>query len=231
MNPFFERLAARSLGAMPVLQPRRASRFEATVSSGAVELVTEPGTSPTARQTDPPVQSRVLTQEATASGSREAAGPPPLRSVPSLNPSTHAEPLSMHETSPREVRISQEETPLLVSPEPAVLLQTIQIMPPMVEPPLKQSREEGPFQDVQSLLVEAPHPLLLPEPPSRKPREAGTPSAQSQPEQREDIHISIGRIEIRALPSKAAQTPRRSQESGPSMLDTYLRQRGSGRNQ
>jgi hypothetical protein len=71
---------------------------------------------------------------------------------------------------------------------------------------------------------------MLPEAPSRRPREAGTPLAQSQPEQREDIHVTIGRIEIRALPSKVAQTPRRSQESGPSLLDTYLRQRGSGRN-
>src|SRR5664279_3949524 len=138
MNPFFERLAARSLGAMPVLQPRRASRFEATDSSGAVEVVTESETDPTTLRTDPPVQSKMLIREARASGSPEAAGPPPLRSLPSLDSSTHAEPLAMHETSPREVVIPREETPLLVAPEPAVLFQTIQLMPPNGEPPLRQ---------------------------------------------------------------------------------------------
>lgn len=230
MNPFFERLAARSLGALPVLQPRRAARFEAMDASRAVEMVTESEISPTARQTDPPVSAQTPTREATASGTPEAARPLPLRSVPSLTPTAHAEPLPRHETSSREVRMAQEETPLLVSPEPAILVQSIPVMPPKVEPPLRPSRDEGPFQEVRSLLVEAPHPLVLPEPPSRRPRETGMPLTQSQPEQREDIHVTIGRIEIRALPSKVAQTPRRTPESAPSMLDTYLRQRGSGRN-
>lgn len=39
------------------------------------------------------------------------------------------------------------------------------------------------------------------------------------------VHVSIGRLEVRAAPAAAAP-PRRREEAQPSSLDDYLRQRG-----
>jgi hypothetical protein len=215
---------------MPVLQPRRASRFEASEAPGATEVLAETEASPTTPRPDPPALPRERTGTRAPSGPPVVAGPP-LPSAPGQQPSTSTEPPAKPEPSPLDGGLLQEFTPLLVSPEPAILFQTVQVAAPATEPPPQPSRADGPFREAATLRVDGPQPRLLPEPPPARPREAGAPSARSQPEHREDIHISIGRIEIRALPAKAAPASRQPQASGPSTLDTYLQQRGGRRNQ
>ncbi|GLH74131.1 hypothetical protein GETHLI_26330 [Geothrix limicola] len=229
MTPFLERLAARSLGAMPVLQPRRASRFEATDTSGAPEVVAETESSSPVRAAEAPAPSQVFVPATATSRAPEAAGPPPPRREPSQDLGTPAKPALTHEVFTPEIERPREKAPLLAAPEPVFRLHEVQVpaspasLPPSPLLPFSQARE------AQPLLAASPHHPAFAEPLPAQRREPKAALPPPSPERREDIHISIGRIEIRALPTKAPQAPRRTAESPASTLDAYLQQRSHRR--
>ena len=138
---------------------------------------------------------------------------------------------SIHNSVERDREPSHPETPLfsmvpaLVAPEPEFLLPSSPAAA-AADPTTEKFLLERRIREVQPLLVEhTGHETALPNlAPSRRP-DPDRPLAAAAVERREDIHISIGRVEIRALPSTQA-APRRSQEAAPSRLETYLQQRG-----
>jgi hypothetical protein len=65
-----------------------------------------------------------------------------------------------------------------------------------------------------------------PRPAGAAPRSPAGPFADMPREAREPaVHVSIGRLEVRAAPA-GAPAPRRQEAPRPSSLDDYLRQRG-----
>ncbi len=227
MNPFLQRLAARSLEALPVLQPRRASRFEATEPSGGPEVIAETESSPAARTTAASVAFQEMALPAPKPASLEAAGPPPpRRDSDRTKPLIFSLPEPAQKTPASGDVVPRGHAPLLAAPESSILLQPVRVPGPAPESwkPLAE-----PIREVQPLLVESSRTLMLADLPQQQRPGGLAPTLPSSTEHREDIHISIGRIEIRAIPSKVAQEPRRIQEGAPSTLDTYLQQRGSRR--
>lgn len=225
MSRFLQRLAARSLEALPVLQPRRASRFEPTESSGVSEAAVETESTPV-RPPEVSVVSQAMVPPPLKAAAPEAAGPPRTRDSDTRKPLTPALPEPVRDRSPLEPPSLLEEAPLLAAPAPTLQL-PIRVPAPAPEP---WRSPVGPVQPAPPLLAESARVPALTPPPQAQHRTTGQAPALLVPmERREDIHISIGRIEIRALPAKAAPAPRKGPADKPSPLDTYLQQRGSRR--
>jgi hypothetical protein len=213
---------------MPVLQPRRASLFEATETSGALEVQSESVTSP-ALQSAASLPASVLAQPAPMAASPEAAGPPPRhRDIAMVMPPPPS-PEPDHESFSDLENFLRGQTPLLTPPETSIQLPIVHLPVPEAEPRMRPVPFEAPSREALPLLVAPSYPALRSEPALTRRSEGGLSAPLARPESREDIHISIGRIEIRALPPKAAPASRRAPESRPSALDSYLQQRGSRR--
>jgi len=72
---------------------------------------------------------------------------------------------------------------------------------------------------------------LVTEPPTaslRSKRESSLEEAET-PVREHVVNVTIGRIEVRALPSPPVPARRRSERPKPLGLDDYLKQRGAGR--
>lgn len=228
MNPFLERLAARSLEAMPVLQPRRASRFETTDTSGALDPDPGLGAQPIA-QVGVPALTAQPPAATSVPGSPMAAGPLPMRreGIVNLADSLPA-PLPRPAADQPDREVHPEPTPLLVPPEPSILIQRVHVPAPLAEPRQASHLGNGPVRELQPLLVNAPQASLPAEPRPLRSRDGGAPAPSPRLERQEDIHISIGRIEIRAVAPKTDSPSKRTPPGSPSSLDTYL-QRRNGR--
>ncbi|RUL78935.1 hypothetical protein [Dyella choica] len=57
---------------------------------------------------------------------------------------------------------------------------------------------------------------------SKQPQSMDSPSSSQQPV----VHVSIGRLEVRAAPTQGTAAPKRQETGRPNSLDEYLRQRG-----
>ncbi|HJV48385.1 MAG TPA: hypothetical protein VJ549_03825 [Geothrix sp.] len=229
MIPFLERLAARSLEALPVLQPRRASRFEATVLGGVDEGSAEETLGSSPKPQDPTARIQSPDQPPAIPKAIEAAGPPPPR--PRFRPEAPVPPIPapLRGSSPRIEDVLRPTAPLLGPTGPPLSLPKALPAALPAESRTAALPGERPSREARPLLMEPARALPLLETFPISKREAAAAAAMAPPAPGEDVHISIGRIEIRALPAKAAAAPRRPQDSRPSSLDTYLQQRGGRR--
>lgn len=245
MSDFLDRLAARATGSEIALAPRLPSLFEPlqrapimplsddgetlpghrdTVSAAPATSAIAPLPSPRAPVAATTDAARVapaaVEPETARTPTRAAAGAPrnvvqpsPMAAVPaaplvverSVTSPTSAEVLAPLPVQPRQTRIAAEQPEMAVPSHPAngVLL-------PASAPVFGAARmAETPGRSIHAA---ARHPLAVP---------AGPRNPSGEPV----VHVSIGRLEVRAAPTAAAP-PRRRDGPQPSSLDDYLRQRG-----
>lgn len=247
MSDFLARLAARAIGGEAMLAPRLPSLFEpsphapilptvdddtaatarhATAPAGDTPSAAEPLHPPRAL---PPMHDDALRQAPVAQPATRlpapAATPMPdyampvtTHAVPPATPPTalpvvahqaapwpapaHAESLAATPVQPRQTRIAPPRVEA-VSPPSGSLLPSA---------PVFASPRSAPARDRSD-----PAAAIRPRPTAAASR---TP-AMSEPV----VHVSIGRLEVRAAPATTTPTRRRD-EPRPASLDDYLRQRG-----
>jgi len=225
MNRFIQRLAARSLGALPVLTPRRASRYEAAAASALPEERAEiappplaappqplpPPAPPTASEAVPAAreQPRVKAREPMPTPATVVVIRQTLEGLPGPEILVPAPP-----QAPLPAVAAQGGREVAAQPGETIVLER--------EAVVERLLLERNIHEVRSLLVPpgVREPVLAP---TRRPGGA-QPLPPSQAAPREEVHITIGRVEIRGLPPQAAQP--RPREAAPSKLDGYLQQRG-----
>jgi hypothetical protein len=246
VNDFLDRVTAKAIGNTSMLTPRLPSLFEpqaasimpATFETNAIEeqgnpqaapdvaeaAHREPGIeqSPSSMEARPneatrkqaPSQpdatqrsaSRVATQSSieTTMRSSDVAAKNLVQPTATDRPSRHATP--REPVVPRMARVSAEpQAPAIARPpETGVLL-------PPARPVFVSTRNLG---DLPARAAEAMY--------SRSASAAMLRAEQSETV----VHVSIGRLEVRAAPNNATTPPRRNDAPRPSTLDDYLRQRG-----
>ncbi len=244
MSDFLDRLAARAIGSETVLAPRLPSLFEPLQRAPIMPLV-EAGEAPSQhREATPPIVAQPTEASARSAHPTALAPPAPSRIVPvePMPPPTPAR--STTSTSRGLVQPGPVDNGRVSSPvvERAVLPgssapPTVAI-PPLRVPP-RQSRiapdRHAPASSPQGVLLPSSAPVFassraVPAPArsgqavALRPRNAQSGSRNegiSEPV----VHVSIGRLEVRAAPVVAA-SPRRRDGPQPGSLDDYLRQRG-----
>ena len=249
MSDFLHRAAAKAIGSDARLMPRLPSLFEplarAPVMPGVAEADGEErvGATHDTAAVEPMARSLRAAQIAEAELS-------PRQTFAPLQAKDSAQKrgpfLELEEAQPGSVN-ANSASPLAVAPHPLEPRPTPR--PAEVEPP----QREGMRPRRASMLLEPPAPprwagpeqaaLLVPSSPifaalrsvaelqehparpnAAHPRGALADSASAATAE-PIVHVSIGRIEVRAAPT-AAPTPRHRNEPQPSSLDDYLRQRG-----
>lgn len=246
MSDFLDRVAARAVGSEAMmLSPRLPSLFE-PAGRGAAAVVEEslqvPAAVPTERTFEPePADAR---QSERKTGRAEA-------SVPALVPRQAKE--VSGQAAPRERVVVVDErrlpAPHLASPrEPSaepVMSRTQSRNDRMQAGELQPVRETHILREriaaatprdehigallppAQPVFATRHEPEARATHPARKETQAGA-LADAPRESREPVvHVSIGRLEVRAA-SASAPAPRRQEAPRPSALDDYLRQRGGG---
>lgn len=240
MKDFLDRVTARALGGESMLSPRLPSLFEPQrgLPTGWLEEVSEQA-APTARRAfsteQPAVTRRDVPASPTTVTMREVAKVPPAMQPERRSAVRHdfekaltqAAPiersrLAVHEqarlSSSRSASASHERPTQPVRVQREQLLEALPIM------------ERRAVQDEGTLLTPSPSVFRTP-PPSPGIAHARFPGAQAgqamQPAAAHEptVHVSIGRLEVRATPAPAKAAPRQDAPR-PSPLDDYLRQRG-----
>jgi hypothetical protein len=208
MTDLLHRLAARTLGHAPTLAPRVPTRFE-------------PAAEPSIVDTEAPA-STVDFEPARVPGA--PAAPPVVPGVPRRDdrPASASEPPAAP-ARPRSARVEPDRAvpaavPRLVTPELVLALHAAQ---PVAAGPAALFPPGQPRVDAA---VAAPLPPLPP--PAPGPARRGAPAAPP------DVHITIGRIEVRAEPAAPVPAPaaagrpqptQRPPEPAVLTLSAYLR--------
>jgi hypothetical protein len=243
MSDFLDRLAVRAIGSGPLLAPRLPSLFEplqrapimpvfeageatpprretapaATVSPAAVPprvahapvTATPPGSAVARTVTDPtpapmpPHAAASAPDTVTPRAPIAAATSPPVteRAVPPPTPPRTADVRAPQPVRPRHTRIEADPVQATTSAPPT----SGALLP-----------ASTPVFAAASAPARSSHAAMRP-----PAAHTGTANASAEPA----VHVSIGRLEIRAAP--ASTTPARRRDGPqPSSLDDYLRQRG-----
>jgi hypothetical protein len=248
VSDFLARLAARAIGGEATLAPRLPSLFEPAPHAPTLPTVDD-GAAATARHATAPADDASPAAEPL----RPPRALPPmqddaLRQTPVAQPATRLPPPAAAPVSDRAMPVTAHAAPP-ATPTPALPAVArhaaprpapAHAEPPAAAPVLPRQTRIAPSR------IEAASPpggSLLPPPtpvfaaprsaPARdrsdhaatiRPRPAAAANrtpATSEPV----VHVSIGRLEVRAAPA-AATPPRRRVEPRPASLDDYLRQRG-----
>ncbi|KAA0068671.1 hypothetical protein [Rhodanobacter sp. T12-5] len=244
MSDFLDRLAARAIGGGTALAPRLPSLFEPLQRApimplsgdgepppGHHETVSASTTAPTAAPMRPP-----LAPAATVPDTSRVA-PAALEPVSVPLPTRVAASASRHDMPPSPPT-AVPAPPLLVERSVALPVPPQIVTPSPIRP--RQSRiatehpeSASPSHPPNGALLPAPAPVFgttRADAPGRSmpvaalrtlAAPAGLDSASSEPV----VHVSIGRLEVRAAPAPTTPTRRRDGPQ-PSSLDDYLRQRG-----
>lgn len=252
MSNFLDNLASRSLGLVPVVQPRLASRYEPppaaarfpTFAPAEAERGVKGETTqarPEARQTETrvveqrlavPIQSPDAPREDRAERERQSA-PPPRQSPPPGPAAAARAPVRPIETRPQ----SSQTNPAAASPresaspsaEAARTRETIRNNTPRGE---DDAALENRIRRLMALRLnagegnEAAGGATIAQAPARGGRES-----EESPETTQTIRVTINRIDVRAVTAPAAQEPLRAPaRPAPQLsLADYLKQRGGGR--
>ncbi|MGN6706159.1 MAG: hypothetical protein ACTHJO_08875 [Rhodanobacter sp.] len=247
MSDFLDRLAARAIGSDATLAPRLPSLFEPLPRAPIMPSLDEREAPARPRDASParPVAPNAAPPPRALAPVPESIAPRTARNTPA----EHA-PLPM----PERVAADAPRAPMPPPPRAAVPVRAMSAEParaasaperaaassPSVSP--RQSRVAPARQE--AVRTPAPGGALLPAPVPVFATTGGTPApvrpghaaamhstrnAQADHGNRAGsepvVHVSIGRLEVRAAPAAAAP-PRRREEAQPSSLDDYLRQRG-----
>lgn len=238
VSDFLDRVATRAVGNEPMLSPRLPSLFEPAGRGGAAVVEESFQIQPTEPGQRAPVQmppdARQPEGRATAQVSdvTSAPRPPatPVRSEPDERVSVMpAAPTPVAHNLPRQSVAERASPGAATHPKPMAagelerVRETHVLREPIMAIPVHEESlgvllppEQPVFATRHEVQVHHPSPAS---PPSTG-RLAGAPNASREPV----VHVSIGRLEVRAAPS-AASTPRRQEAPRTSALDDYLRQR------
>ena len=248
MSDFLERLAMRAIGSETSLVPRLASLFEPLPRAPGMSLPDDGTTSPRHREAVPPatasstvapmrfqhvpvmappdawrvtpvapdpVAARTPAPVA-PSTPRDVAQPALIAATPAVSPVVERSVASPMSARPTEAFATQPVRPRRT---PVAADQTETTMPPHAS--------SGALLTAFAPVFSAPHTADTPtrSSPADVMRalaaQPGTGDVVSEPV----IHVSIGRLEVRAAPAPATP-PRHRDGPPPSSLDHYLRQRG-----
>ena len=248
MSDFLARLAARAIGDEATLAPRLPSLFEPSAHTSILPLIRE-DTTATARHVTvpaddtPPVADPRHPPRATSPRPIDASRPalieqPPTRvPPPAVTPvPDRATPVTVRAVSPATLPMTAVAAapPRVPPPEPVTHAGPLQASP--VQP--RQARTVPPRPEttppaIGTLLPPAPvfaNARVAPAHEQTEHAAAVRPRAASATQRavaasEPVVHVSIGRIEVRATPAAPAP-PRRRDEPRPASLDDYLRQRG-----
>lgn len=242
MSDFLDRLASRVIGGDIALVPRLPSLFEPSQKAPLLPLSDE-GVAPSRGHDAVAATTAVLTAvqmqpmraASTAAQSRAGAMPadPSLVSEPehaAESAQRHTLPSPALKVAPRSARpverpvtSSAPAQPDATSPPSPVPPWQIRIAPQRQAPAPPSAT--GSLRPAPGPVFGAPRgaPAHAPsgQVAARRVPAGSEPGASSEPV----VHVSIGRLEVRALAATGA-APRRRDEPRPSSLDDYLRQRG-----
>ena len=243
MSDFLGRLAERAIGAETALAPRLPSLFEPLQRAPIISL-SEDGEVP-ARRHDTAAEKPVTPRAPLAPSARAAE--PVRRNAVGIAPVERAatSATAPAAASPRDVA---QPLPVVTAPvHPAVVERSVSASTPMqpavarlptVQP--RQTRVAPDRHEATRLppigsLLPAPAPVFATPPVVSPSARSGSTAAiharaaqagnGSQASGEPVVHVSIGRLEVRAAPATAAP-PRRRDGPQPGSLDDYLRQRG-----
>ena len=243
MSDFIDRLAARAIGSETALLPRLPSLFEPLQRALIMPPADAGEAPPERREAAPamhavPVEAPTSTTPASTSAQPAAAPVTPIEHVVAAMSASAAASAAQHASAPSTVS-ERASTPAVDRPAARSVL----ARPAMPAPPLPvQPRQTRVAPDrLETARTPASNGALLPAPapvfaaprtvPARSERTVAARVAAAQAGRRSEtagdpvVHVSIGRLEVRAAPVAAAP-PRRRDGPQPSSLDDYLRQRG-----
>jgi hypothetical protein len=234
MSDFLDRLAARAIGSETALSPRLPSLFEPLQRAPIM---------PPADAGEVPAHHRDMASAAPTVPVAAPAPREPARAAGSVDRTAAPAPARAAANPPREPRPS---SPMVPVPVPSVIVERSGT--PVA--PERQTVGSSPLQPRQmhvaparqeTARTPAPGGALLPAPasvfaatrttPAGSGRTVAARAAAARTEGKAAaavepvVHVSIGRLEVRAAPAAAAPS-RRREEPRPSSLDDYLRQRG-----
>ena len=243
MSDFLDRLAARAIGGETTLAPRLPSLFEPLQRVPIMPLADAGEAPPGRREAAPamhavPVEAPTSATPASTSAQPAAARVAPIAHVVAATSASAAASAAQHASAPSTVG-ERAFTPAVDRPAaPSVLARPAMPAPPLPVQP-RQTRV-APARP-ETARTPASNGTLLPTPapvfaaprtaPARSGRTVATRAAAARAEGKVDamgepvVHVSIGRLEVRAAPVAAAP-PRRREGPQPGSLDDYLRQRG-----
>ena len=243
MSDFLDRLAARAIGSETTLAPRLPSLFEPLPRAPIMSPADESEAPARAREASPavPPVPDVAPPPRAPTHARESIEPRAARVAPVEHPAlpttagTAADvphvpmPSPPRAASPvRAIGAEQASTP--PTPErPAVTSSFAFPRPPRVA---RTRREAASTPAPNGVLLAAPAPVFASTgaASTRSERTVAAQAAAARAEGKADaarepvVHVSIGRLEVRAAPVAAAA--RRREGPQPGSLDDYLRQRG-----
>lgn len=253
MTDYLTRLAQTAYAPGPSITPRLPALFE--LVAGIVLPVDAPETTGLPGPTPLPAPDGdvrlMLPSPTIAPAPRAAATPPPnpsLRRADLISGPLHAPnapPVAPQPGSPAPIPVITRTPPEPSQPQPGGMLSSMTRTPPAMpfSPRLSHTARPDPARPVISQPALSPgqapaqtrmQPVLPPEPGADSRREppetapVGHSSTQSAP----TVHITIGRIEVRAarsgLPPKSA-APRQNDSPPALSLDAYLKQRDEGK--
>jgi hypothetical protein len=243
MSDFLDRLATRAIGGEGLLMPRLPSLFEPPAGA--------PVMPPAAEAADAPPRHALMSPVVEASGGKQDRPAPPAAVAATMAPAS-SRPVRSPERLPAAASVASPAAPAPMMgrrpppidrphSQPRSRGRSSAIPPSAVAPPSETHVATG--DPIVSSLHAQRGALLPPASPvfasshdtTPTPRRSGSPgttrahatlAAQRDATAAEPvIHVSIGRLEVRASPGSAAP-PRRRDEPRPDSLDDYLRQRG-----
>jgi hypothetical protein len=255
---FLSGLLDRAQGRAPVVERRRPALFEPPRPASGDSLVeasleaapaySEPHATAYARDlTAPPPAPRPPVPTGTTLSAPPVQPAPLVEPVPARQPAIPAHPAPpAHQPRPQESLITRTIHETTVAREPAQPAVQVRIAqpPPAPVPPVAPVRATAtapvPGQPSPRPDSPAPAPAIQPRPPAPRvatqnparppaPSQIARASIQRPGSPEPTIHVTIGRIEVRAMPP-AVPASRSPRPNGPKLtLDSYLRARNGGR--
>lgn len=243
MSDFLDRLAARAIGSETTLMPRLPSVFEPLQRAPIMPLADAGEVPPDRREAAPAMHAMPVeapTSAAPASTSIQPAAAPvaPVEHVVAAVSPSAAASAAQHAPAPSTVgeraSTSAVDRPAApsVSARPALPATLPPIQPRQTHvAPDRQETVRTPASNGALLPASAPVFAATLTAPARSEHIVAARAAAARTKGKVDaasepvIHVSIGRLEVRAAPVAAA-SPRRRDGPQPSSLDDYLRQRG-----
>lgn len=245
MSDFLDRLASRAIGGETALVPRLSSLFEPLQNAPVLPLGDE-GEAPlldrdvlavtSAAPAAVEVQPTHAAGPAERSRARAMPAEPPLVS----EPEPAAAPAQRHTLRSPALKLGQRNTPLgerlaaLPTPSPAAATRPPSPVSPR-QTRIAPARQAPAPQSANGSLRPAPvsvfdtprtRPATAPSGQTAARRAPAAPAGSESAASSEPVvHVSIGRLEVRAAAATGA-VPQRRDEPRPASLDDYLRQRG-----
>jgi hypothetical protein len=243
MSDFLDRLAARAIGSETALAPRLPSLFEPLQRAPIMSLADAGEAPPPERREAAPAMHAVPVEAPTSAAPASTSARPaaarvaPIERVVATTSASAAASAAPHASAPSTVG-ERAFTPAVDRPAAP----SVSARPAMPAPPLPvQPRQTRVAPDrPETARTPASNGALLPAPapvfaaprtaPVRSERTVAARAAAARTEGKADaasepvVHVSIGRLEVRAAPVAAAA--RRREGPQPGSLDDYLRQRG-----